>query len=59
MLGGVGFTVSLLISELALTGPAAEQAKAAVLLASLTAALLAAALLIRRNRVHQRDNEVA
>ena len=59
MLGGVGFTVSLLISELALTGPAAEQAKAAVLLASLTASLLAAALLIRRNRVHQRDNEVA
>jgi NhaA family Na+:H+ antiporter len=59
MLGGVGFTVSLLISDLALDGPAAEQAKAAVLLASLTASLLAAVLLIRRSRVHQRDNEVA
>jgi NhaA family Na+:H+ antiporter len=59
MLGGVGFTVSLLISDLALDGAAAEQAKAAVLLASLTASLLAAVLLIRRNRVHQADNEVA
>jgi NhaA family Na+:H+ antiporter len=59
MLGGVGFTVSLLISDLALDGPAAEQAKAAVLLASLTASLLAAVLLVRRSRVHQRDNEVA
>jgi NhaA family Na+:H+ antiporter len=59
MLGGVGFTVSLLISDLALDGPAAEQAKAAVLIASLTASLLAAVLLVRRSRVHQRDNEVA
>ncbi|MCS7484215.1 Na+/H+ antiporter NhaA [Umezawaea endophytica] len=58
MLGGVGFTVSLLIADLALDGPAAEQAKAAVLLASLTASLLAAVLLVRRSRVHQRDNEV-
>ncbi|MFD9735874.1 Na+/H+ antiporter NhaA [Umezawaea sp. NPDC059074] len=59
MLGGVGFTVSLLIADLALTGAAAEQAKAAVLLASLTASLLAAVLLVRRSRVHQADNEVA
>ncbi|MEO6090858.1 MAG: Na+/H+ antiporter NhaA [Umezawaea sp.] len=59
MLGGVGFTVSLLISDLALDGAAAEQAKAAVLIASLTASLLAAVLLVRRSRVHQRDNEEA
>jgi NhaA family Na+:H+ antiporter len=59
MLGGVGFTVSLLISDLALDGAAAEQAKAAVLLASTAASLLAAVLLVRRSRVHQRDNEVA
>ncbi|MET1072521.1 MAG: Na+/H+ antiporter NhaA [Umezawaea sp.] len=59
MLGGVGFTVSLLIADLALDGEAAEQAKAAVLLASMTASLLAAVLLVRRSRVHQRDNESA
>ncbi|WP_447005238.1 Na+/H+ antiporter NhaA [Saccharothrix isguenensis] len=58
MLGGVGFTVSLLISDLALDGAAAEQAKAAVLLASLAASLLAAVLLVRRSRVHQRADEV-
>ncbi|WP_309110315.1 Na+/H+ antiporter NhaA [Saccharothrix sp.] len=59
MLGGVGFTVSLLISDLALDGAAAEQAKAAVLLASMAASLLAALLLIRRSRVHQQlDEEV-
>lgn len=52
LLGGVGFTVSLLISDLALTGPAAEEAKVAVLLASCVAALLAAgaALLLSRLR---------
>lgn len=54
MLGGVGFTVSLLIADLSLDGAAAEQAKAAVLLASLAASLLAAVLLVRRSRVHQR-----
>lgn len=43
-LGGVGFTVSLLIAELALDGPAVLRAKAAVLIASALAALLAAAL---------------
>lgn len=52
LLGGVGFTVSLLISELALTGAAAERAKAAVLLASGIASLGAAAVLLRRNKVH-------
>ncbi|KAA2262263.1 Na+/H+ antiporter NhaA [Solihabitans fulvus] len=54
MLGGVGFTVSLLIADLALTGTMAEQAKTAVLLASMIASLLAAALLVRRSKVHQR-----
>ncbi|ODU03499.1 MAG: Na+/H+ antiporter NhaA [Pseudonocardia sp. SCN 72-86] len=54
MLGGVGFTVSLLIAELSLADlPAvAESAKAAVLLASTAAALLGAAMLVRRGRVH-------
>ncbi len=49
-LGGVGFTVSLLIAELSLDD--AETAKAAVLLASMIASLLAAVLLIRRSRAH-------
>ena len=57
MLGGVGFTVSLLIADLALEGEAAEQAKAAVLVASLVASLLAAVLLIRRSKVHQRADD--
>jgi NhaA family Na+:H+ antiporter len=52
MLGGVGFTVSLLIAELALPPELAESAKAAVLVASAIAALLAAALLVRRGRAH-------
>ncbi|MBK1785083.1 Na+/H+ antiporter NhaA [Prauserella sp. ASG 168] len=54
MLGGVGFTVSLLVAELSLDGEAAELAKAAVLIASAFAALAAAALLSRRNKVHAR-----
>ncbi|WP_199443994.1 Na+/H+ antiporter NhaA [Umezawaea beigongshangensis] len=57
MLGGVGFTVSLLIADLALDGEAAEQAKAAVLVASLVASLLAAVLLVRRSRAHQRADD--
>lgn len=54
MLGGVGFTVSLLIAELSLADlPATEQAaKAAVLLASAASSLIAAAMLVRRGRVH-------
>ncbi|REH50173.1 NhaA family Na+:H+ antiporter [Kutzneria buriramensis] len=55
-LGGVGFTVSLLMAELALAGDAAERAKAAVLLASAAASLLGAALLLRRSRVHRTAN---
>lgn len=53
VLGGVGFTVSLLITDLALTGEAAERAKAAVLIASLLASLIAAVLLVRRGRAHR------
>ncbi|MCK2237655.1 MULTISPECIES: Na+/H+ antiporter NhaA [unclassified Crossiella] len=56
MLGGVGFTVSLLIAELALPAGEAEVAKAAVLVASAVAALLAALMLLRRSRAH-RDTE--
>jgi NhaA family Na+:H+ antiporter len=52
LLGGVGFTVSLLIAELALPAEASELAKAAVLIASGIASLLAAVMLLRRSRVH-------
>jgi NhaA family Na+:H+ antiporter len=58
VLGGVGFTVSLLIAELSLRGAEADRAKTAVLVASMIASLLAAALLVRRSRVHQRDEPV-
>jgi NhaA family Na+:H+ antiporter len=51
MLGGVGFTVSLLIADLSLAGADMELAKGAVLVASAVAALLAAALLLRRSKV--------
>ncbi|MDX3190988.1 Na+/H+ antiporter NhaA [Streptomyces sp. MN03-5084-2B] len=54
VLGGVGFTVSLLIAELSLAEGESELAKAAVLIASATASLLAAALLLRRSKVHAR-----
>jgi NhaA family Na+:H+ antiporter len=53
VLGGVGFTVSLLVAELSFDGVRAEDAKAGVLLGSLLAGLLAAGLLGRRNRVHR------
>jgi NhaA family Na+:H+ antiporter len=53
VLGGVGFTVSLLVSDLAFTGSEREQAKTAVLLASLLAGLAAALVLGRRNRRHR------
>ncbi|NIJ10039.1 NhaA family Na+:H+ antiporter [Saccharomonospora amisosensis] len=54
MLGAVGFTVSLLIAELALDGELVDLAKAAVLLASAVASLSAAVLLLRRSKVHAR-----
>jgi NhaA family Na+:H+ antiporter len=43
-LGGVGFTVSLLLADLAFTGARAEHARTAVLAASVVSGLLAAAL---------------
>ncbi|MFB7941943.1 Na+/H+ antiporter NhaA [Streptomyces sp. NPDC056049] len=53
-LAGIGFTVALLIGELAFPDPAqAEHVKAAVLIGSLTAAALAALLLRRRNRLYK------
>ncbi|MGW0051847.1 Na+/H+ antiporter NhaA [Nocardia nova] len=54
VLGAIGFTVSLLVAELALPDRAAtELAKAAVLMTSLAASLLGSALLLRRGRAHQ------
>ncbi|MCW2956800.1 MAG: nhaA [Thermoleophilia bacterium] len=47
MLGGIGFTVSLLLAELALDGAAADRAKAAVLVGSLIAALVSVVVLRR------------
>jgi NhaA family Na+:H+ antiporter len=56
LLGGIGFTVSLLIGELAYgAGTAAdEQAKLGILLGSLAAAALATVLLRVRNRHYRR-----
>ncbi|MFE9251016.1 Na+/H+ antiporter NhaA [Streptomyces sp. NPDC007088] len=56
VLAGIGFTVSLLIGELAFPGDPglADEVKAAVLTGSLIAVLLAAVLLRRRNRVYRR-----
>ena len=56
MLGGIGFTVSLLIGELAF-GPGSvpdEHVKVGVLAGTVTAALLAAVLLRLRNRRYRR-----
>ncbi|GAA1675995.1 Na+/H+ antiporter NhaA [Kribbella yunnanensis] len=56
VLAGIGFTVALLIAQLAFAGDVAqvERAKAAVLIASVLAALLASVLLVRRNRRYAR-----
>ncbi|MFE6132205.1 Na+/H+ antiporter NhaA [Streptomyces sp. NPDC056437] len=55
VLAGIGFTVALLIGELAFTDPAdAEHVKAAVLVGSLTASGLAALLVRRRNAIYRR-----
>lgn len=54
ILCGVGFTVSLLVSDLAFADARREQAKAAVLLGSLLAGLAASLVLSRRNRRHRR-----
>ncbi|MET9518051.1 Na+/H+ antiporter NhaA [Streptomyces sp. NPDC002994] len=55
VLAGIGFTVALLVGELAFPNPAeAEHIKAAVLIGSLIAAGLAAVLVIRRNTLYRR-----
>ena len=56
LLGGIGFTVSLLIGELAF-GPGSvrdEHVKVGVLVGTLAAALVATVLLRLRNRVYRR-----
>jgi NhaA family Na+:H+ antiporter len=57
VLGGVGFTVSLLIAELALPPETAAIAKTAVLVASLVASLVAAAMLLRRSKAHAANTD--
>ncbi|MFQ6394653.1 Na+/H+ antiporter NhaA [Nocardia sp. KC 131] len=61
VLGAIGFTVSLLVAELALAdvgdGSAVELAKAAVLVTSMAASLIGSALLLRRGRVHRARHE--
>ncbi|MCW2781187.1 MAG: Na+/H+ antiporter NhaA [Marmoricola sp.] len=52
ILAGVGFTVSLLVSDLSFAGVRREEAKTAVLLGSLIAAVVAGLILRRRNREH-------
>ncbi|WP_405063671.1 Na+/H+ antiporter NhaA [Kribbella sp. NBC_01505] len=56
VLAGIGFTVALLIAQLAFAGDVdqVERAKAAVLIASVLAALVASVLLVRRNRKYAR-----
>ena len=60
LLAGIGFTVSLLIGELAYGpgSPRDEHVKVAVLTASLVSALLAAVVLRRRNAVYARIDEL-
>jgi NhaA family Na+:H+ antiporter len=59
--GGVGFTVSLLIGELAfpLASPHAAAVKAGVLFGSLGAAVIGAVLLALRGRWHRRHADLA
>jgi Na+:H+ antiporter, NhaA family len=60
LLAGIGFTVSLLVGELAFGAGTArdEHVKLAVLLGSLASALLAAVVLRTRNRVYRRLAEL-
>ncbi len=57
VLAGIGFTVALLIAQLAFSGDLleADRAKAAVLTGSLLSALIAAGLLFKRNRAYADD----
>ena len=59
VLAGIGFTVSLLVSDLSFSGPERDAAKTAVLAGSLVAAVGAALLLLSRNRWHRRSVESA
>ena len=54
---GIGFTVSLLVSELSSTAgdPIYDAAKVGVLTASALAAVLGAAILVPRNAMHRRE----
>jgi len=56
LLGGIGFTVALLIGDLAFGDPVRqEHVKVGVLIGTLTAALLAAVLLTFRDRAYARE----
>ncbi|QYC40236.1 Na(+)/H(+) antiporter NhaA [Nonomuraea coxensis DSM 45129] len=57
VLAGIGFTVSLLIGDLAFGADSAAQVKVAVLAGSVAAALLATVILRLRARVHRRVHE--
>ena len=59
LLGGIGFTVSLLVAELSfgVGTPSNDHAKVGVLVASVASALLAAAVLIPRNRRYRAIHE--
>lgn len=61
MLASIGFTVSLLISELSfpLGDPANELAKSAIFIASGTAAVVGGGFLWLRGRAHEREAEAA
>jgi Na+:H+ antiporter, NhaA family len=52
VLAGIGFTVSLLVSDLSFTGETRDAAKAAVLTGSLVSAVLGALVLGHRDRFH-------
>ena len=52
MLAGVGFTVSLLVSDLSFSGTGSDAAKTAVLAGSLVSALLGVLVLGHRDRFH-------
>jgi Na+:H+ antiporter, NhaA family len=52
VLAGIGFTVSLLVSDLSFTGETRDAAKAAVLAGSLFSAVLGALILGHRDRFH-------
>ncbi|GAA4513549.1 Na+/H+ antiporter NhaA [Nonomuraea ferruginea] len=58
LLAGIGFTVSLLIGELAFGVGDDAHVKVAVLAASVTAALLATVVLRLRNRAYRRIHEI-